>query len=327
MRARSGPGSATRSAPPARTDAPATYAIIGDLRRRLRRRARRAAAPARFDGGGKIISEGGLFGPLVADGEPYRIVTSAFLHAGLLHLGLNMFALYILGTLLEPAIGTARFVGIYVVSILGGSFGALLLDPNELTVGASGGIFGLMAAAFLIARNRGLDELASQIGFFVVLNLVFTFSIPNISIGGHLGGLIGGALAALLINALERGRSAQRERARGGRPGRPLRGRRRRGADRRRLQRAGRARLRRAQRRAELSSTTSRCRSRAAGHELGVEQVGEQLDPVDEPRARARERGGGVDRDHAPRRPSARSRCAAARAPAPPPRARRARTA
>ncbi len=140
----------------------------------------------------------------MADGEQYRIVTSAFLHAGILHLGLNMFALYILGSLLEPAIGTARFVGIYAVAILAGSFGALLLDPNELTVGASGGIFGLMAAAFLIARHRGLDELASQIGFFVVLNLVFTFSISNISIGAHLGGLVGGALAALLINALER---------------------------------------------------------------------------------------------------------------------------
>ena len=92
-----------------------------------------------------------------------------------------MFALYVLGTLLEPAIGTARFVGIYLVSILGGAFGALLLDPTELTVGASGGIFGLMAAAFLIARDRGLDELASQIGFFVVINLVFTFSISGIS--------------------------------------------------------------------------------------------------------------------------------------------------
>jgi membrane associated rhomboid family serine protease len=152
-----------------------------------------------LDGGGKVFADFGLFGPAVADGEPYRIVTSAFLHAGILHLGLNMFALYVLGTLLEPAIGTSRFVGIYVVSILGGSFGALLLDPNQLTVGASGGIFGLMAAAFLVARDRGLDELASQVGFFVVINLVFTFSISGISIGGHLGGLIGGALAALVL--------------------------------------------------------------------------------------------------------------------------------
>jgi membrane associated rhomboid family serine protease len=194
---------------PTRADAPATYAIIGICVAAFIAELVGGGTGA-FDGGGKIIREGGLFGPAVADGEPYRIVTSAFLHAGLLHLGLNMFALYILGTLLEPAIGTLRFIGIYAVSILGGSFGALLLDPNELTVGASGGIFGLMAAAFLIARSRGLDELASQVGFFVILNLVFTFSIPNISIGGHLGGLIGGALAALLIGVLERGRGRSR---------------------------------------------------------------------------------------------------------------------
>ena len=162
-------------------------------------------------GGGKIIRDFGLFGPAVADGEQYRIVTSAFLHAGLIHLGLNMFVLYILGTLLEPAVGTARFVAIYAASVLGGSFVALVMDPNELTVGASGGIFGLMSAAFLIARNRGLDQLASQLGFFVILNLVFTFSISNISIGAHLGGLAGGALAGLLVTMVEsrRLRSAQ----------------------------------------------------------------------------------------------------------------------
>ncbi len=188
---------------PTRRDAPATYALIAICVAAFVAELIGGGSSA-IDGGGKIVREGGLFGPLVADGEQYRIVTSAFLHAGILHLGLNMFALYILGSLLEPAIGTARFVGIYAVAILAGSFGALLLDPNELTVGASGGIFGLMSAAFLIARHRGLDELASQIGFFVVLNLVFTFSISNISIGAHLGGLIGGALAALLINALER---------------------------------------------------------------------------------------------------------------------------
>ncbi len=227
---------------PTRADAPATYAIIGICVAAFVAELVGGGTSA-LDGGGTIIREGGLAGPLVATGEPYRIVTSAFLHAGLLHLGLNMFALYILGSLLEPAIGTARFVGIYVVSILGGSFGALLLDPNELTVGASGGIFGLMAAAFLIARSRGLDELASQVGFFVILNLVFTFSIPNISIGGHLGGLIGGGLAALLINALERGRKQQRRDARGGGPDRALRRRGRRRVAGRRVEPPSRARL------------------------------------------------------------------------------------
>lgn len=157
-------------------------------------------------GGGSVTAEAGLFGPLVADGQPYRIVTSAFLHAGIFHLGVNMLVLFILGRLLEPAIGSLRFAGIFAVAVLAGSFGALLLDPTKVTVGASGGIFGLMAAAFLIARDRGLDQIAQQIGIFILLNLVITFSIPQISIGGHLGGLIGGGLAALVISGLERQR-------------------------------------------------------------------------------------------------------------------------
>ena len=156
------------------------------------------------EGGGSVIIDFGLFGPAVDDGEWYRIVTGGFLHAGLLHLGFNMFALYFLGFLLEPAIGPWRFVAVYFVSLLGGAFGALLLDPLELTVGASGAVFGLMAAGFIVARNRGLDDLASQIGFFVIINLVFTFSISNISIGGHIGGLIAGGLAAMAIAVGER---------------------------------------------------------------------------------------------------------------------------
>jgi membrane associated rhomboid family serine protease len=71
-------------------------------------------------------------------------------------------------------------------------------------VGASGAIFGLMSAAFIVARHRGLEQLASQIGFYVILNLVFTFGFPGISVGGHLGGLIGGGLAALVITYGER---------------------------------------------------------------------------------------------------------------------------
>jgi len=176
-------------------------------------------------GGNDLIAEGGLCGNAIADGgicgiegsavaseggEVFRLVSGAFLHAGPLHLLMNMFALYILGTLLEPAIGTMRFLGIYVAALFAGAFGALLLsDPNQVTVGASGAVFGLMGAAFVVARHRGFEQVSSQIGLFVVLNLVFTFSIPGISIGGHLGGLVGGAVVALLITVVER-------RARGG---------------------------------------------------------------------------------------------------------------
>ncbi len=157
-------------------------------------------------GANDLVRDGGVIGPAIDGGDWWRIVTGGFLHAGLLHLLFNMYVLYIAGTLLEPGIGTPRFLGIYFISLLAGSAGALLLDPNELTVGASGAIFGLMAAVLVVARGRGMDEIVQQFGLFIVLNLAITFAIPNISIGGHLGGLIGGGLAAALLVGTERSR-------------------------------------------------------------------------------------------------------------------------
>lgn len=157
-----------------------------------------------------LIPEFGLFGPSVANGEWYRLLTSGFLHATIFHIGFNMFALFFLGRILEPGIGTARFVAIYFVSLLAGSLGAVLLSPDSLTIGASGAIFGIFGATFIIARSRGVDALASSIGIILVLNLVFTLGRPEISIGGHLGGLVGGALCALFILAGERGMLGER---------------------------------------------------------------------------------------------------------------------
>ncbi len=151
-----------------------------------------------------MFREGSLFGPAVADGEWYRLVTAGFLHAGILHIAFNMFALYILGSLLEPGIGTPRFLAVYFVSLLAGSFGALLLSPDSHTVGASGAIFGLMSAAFIVARHRGVEQLAGQIGVFILINIFFTLGVGSISVGGHFGGLIGGALCGLLIVYSER---------------------------------------------------------------------------------------------------------------------------
>jgi membrane associated rhomboid family serine protease len=153
---------------------------------------------------GNLIRDAGIFGPAISDGDWYRIVTGGFLHAGPLHLLFNMYVLWVAGTLLEAGIGTPRFLAIYFISLLAGSFGALLLDPNTVTVGASGAIFGLMAAVVVVARGRGMEEIATQFGLFIVLNLVLTFAIPNISVGGHLGGLIGGGVAALLLVGVER---------------------------------------------------------------------------------------------------------------------------
>jgi membrane associated rhomboid family serine protease len=150
-------------------------------------------------GGSEIFRQGALYGPAVAAGDVWRLVTSGFLHAGLLHLLFNMYLLYILGTMLEPAIGRLRFGLIYFVSLLCGSFGVLVVSPNSLAVGASGAVFGLMGAAVVVLRNRGIDPRQSGLPFLIGFNLLFTFLVPGISIGAHVGGLIGGAVAAFLL--------------------------------------------------------------------------------------------------------------------------------
>jgi membrane associated rhomboid family serine protease len=179
-------------------------------------------------GGSTVFADGAICGNAIGDGgfcgardlglviqsdggELWRVITGGFLHGSLIHLALNMFALYILGQVLEPAIGTARFVAIYLLALIAGSAGALLMsDPSQFTVGASGAVYGLFLATIIVARHRGFDEVVMQLGFWLVLNLVFTFSVPGISIGGHLGGLVGGALGALLVVGAERGLSRRR---------------------------------------------------------------------------------------------------------------------
>jgi membrane associated rhomboid family serine protease len=153
----------------------------------------------------KFFREFALFGPSVVEGEWYRLVTGGFLHVSVIHIGFNMFLLFVLGRLLEPALGTPRFLALYFASLLAGSFGALVLDPNAVTVGASGAVFGVAGAVFVIARGRGMDALAGEIGFLIVFNLVWSFVGSNISVGGHIGGLIGGVLCALAIVAGEKG--------------------------------------------------------------------------------------------------------------------------
>jgi membrane associated rhomboid family serine protease len=170
-----------------------------------------AGGAGSINGGGSLIHDAGLRGPDIANGDWWRVITAGFLHAGFLHLALNMYVLYIAGSILEPGIGTPRFLGIYFVSLIAGSLGALIADPNSVTVGASGAIFGLMAAVIVVARGRGVEQLATQFGIFVALNLFLTFSIPGISVGGHIGGLIGGAVAALLVIFVERRMQGQRQ--------------------------------------------------------------------------------------------------------------------
>lgn len=145
---------------------------------------------------GEAFSTRGWIG--VAHGEAYRLVTGGFLHGSLMHIAFNMFALYVLGRELEPAIGWPRFAAVYASSMMAGSLGVMILDPNSLTVGASGAVFGLFGYVVVTQLSRGINPMQTGIGGIVVLNLLFTFAVPGISIGGHLGGLLGGAAVGAL---------------------------------------------------------------------------------------------------------------------------------
>jgi len=166
----------------------------------------------------------GLVPVLVGTGEWWRLVTSAFLHGGLVHLAFNGLLLWRLGQMLEPWLGAGTFLGVTASGLAGGSLGVVSLswlviatpldavpgavsllgaNPFTITVGASGAVFGLMGAVLVLLRRRGIDPWAtkegSMVGALVLLNLVLTVAIPSISLGGHLGGLLGGAAAASLV--------------------------------------------------------------------------------------------------------------------------------
>jgi membrane associated rhomboid family serine protease len=145
--------------------------------------------------GAGVQSDLGLFAPAIDElGEWYRILTSGFVHAGLLHVAFNMFILFRIGATLEPTLGSLRFGLTYVACLLCGSAGALLIDPNALTVGASGAVFGMMGVYVAAARARRIPIMQTDIGGLLVINLILTFVIPRISIGGHIGGLVGGLI-------------------------------------------------------------------------------------------------------------------------------------
>ncbi|MDQ3067625.1 MAG: rhomboid family intramembrane serine protease [Actinomycetota bacterium] len=148
---------------------------------------------------GWIFEHGALFGPLVAAGDWERLITAAFLHYGPIHLGMNMLALLWIGRPLEDWLGPVRYILLYLVAGLAGSAGALIANPTAVTVGASGAIFGILGAAIVLERQKTYVLGGSAITLLVV-NLAFTFAVPGISIGGHLGGLAGGALAILALS-------------------------------------------------------------------------------------------------------------------------------
>jgi len=161
-----------------------------------------------YGNAGYIYVHGVLFGPLVAQGDWWRLITSAFLHYGPLHLGLNMLALYWFGAVVEGAIGHLRFLALYLASGVAGAAGALLLNPTSPTVGASGAIFGVLGA-MLVLEWLTTGRLTGNAMTLIVINLAFSFAFrANISIGGHLGGLVAGILGTYAFAQFRRYRSA-----------------------------------------------------------------------------------------------------------------------
>jgi len=159
-------------------------------------------------GGGSVVDRFALDGPDVAHGGWWRLITAGFLHANVLHIGLNMFILWLVGSPLEEMLGRGRYLLLYFVSLLAGSAGALLQAPLVQTVGASGAIFGLFGALLVLEYFATGQIVGGQAFGLIVINLVFSFTFSGISWGGHIGGLVGGILGTLVLARFGRGHAA-----------------------------------------------------------------------------------------------------------------------
>jgi membrane associated rhomboid family serine protease len=136
------------------------------------------------------------YGDLAHDHQWYRMVTTMFLHGSIIHIAFNMYILWVFGSAVEQYLGTMRYLGLYFVSGLAGSAGALLVFPYTPTLGASGAIFGVLGA-MMILEWQVTGRLAGQAAMLIVLNLVLSFVIPNVAWSAHVGGLIGGMVIML----------------------------------------------------------------------------------------------------------------------------------
>jgi membrane associated rhomboid family serine protease len=162
---------------------------------------------------GSVVQRGVLYGPAVVQGgEWWRIVSGAFLHGSIMHIGFNMFALYQVGNLIEQLFGRVRFALLYAIALAGSAAAVLWFNYDQPTLGASGAIFGLFGALVAVGLRLGKRgrSLIGQVVPVVAINLVFTFAVPGISAAGHIGGLITGFFAGLLLFMIP---SHQRERA------------------------------------------------------------------------------------------------------------------
>jgi membrane associated rhomboid family serine protease len=154
---------------------------------------------------GGVTEQGILWGPYVGiNHEWWRLISGGFLHANLIHIGMNMFVLYLIGPQLERLLGAARYLALYLAALVAGSLGVMIVSPQSATLGASGAIFGLLGAMAAYQLSHHIDIMKSGLGRLIGINLVITFLGSSfISVGGHVGGLIGGAAAGYAMFVLE----------------------------------------------------------------------------------------------------------------------------
>ncbi len=146
---------------------------------------------------GDVVTYTLAFYPPLMWSEPWRLVTAAFVHSGIMHVVFNAYSLWVLGNIIERIVGSAKFVAIFTISVISGSLAVAVMNPDSVTIGASAGIFGLFATLFLLNRGFG----GSNVSLLVIIgiNLALGFIIPGIAWQAHLGGLIGGLLTTLVI--------------------------------------------------------------------------------------------------------------------------------
>jgi membrane associated rhomboid family serine protease len=170
-----------------RSGTPATFALIGVIG---------AVYVAQFVLGDAVTFQLAFYAPLIPS-EPWRMVTTALVHGGIMHVMFNAYSLWVLGNILERILGSARFLAVFALSTVAGSIAVAILDPAAVTIGASAGIFGLFAALFIINRSFAGPNVTLLV--IIGINLAIGFILPGIAWQAHIGGLIGGALTTLAL--------------------------------------------------------------------------------------------------------------------------------
>jgi membrane associated rhomboid family serine protease len=170
-----------------RSRTPATFVLLGLIA---------LVYVAQFLIGDEVTYALAFYEPLLA-AEPWRLITSAFAHGGIVHIMFNGYSLWVLGNVVERIVGSTKFLLIFTASIVAGCIAVVVMNPSSVVIGASAGVFGLFAAVFILNRGFGGNNVSLLV--IIGINLAIGFVVPGISWQAHLGGLVGGAAATLAL--------------------------------------------------------------------------------------------------------------------------------